>query len=156
MQQVKERHIAQDEEDEVRGKENTELLINYHNNDTVEKQNIFSKIVELMKKSNLPNPQNLRRIDRVRLKEKTKLVDEVIDSVQTSTITEGNKLVKCGTLVITQLLGIKEIKNKKEEGDPFWKIRIVSKIMALHRVVSLIESWETGCIICVESEGKGI
>ena len=62
-----------------------------------------------MKKNNLPNPQNLRRIDRVRLKEKTKLVDEVIDSVQTSNITEDNKLVKRGTLVIIQLLGIKEI-----------------------------------------------
>ena len=62
-----------------------------------------------MKKNNLPNPQNLRGIDRVRLKEKTKLVDEVIDSVQTSNITEDNKLVKCGTLVIIQLLGIKEI-----------------------------------------------
>ena len=40
-----------------------------------------------MKKDNLPKPQNLRRIDRMRLKEKTKLVDEVIDSVQTSNIT---------------------------------------------------------------------
>ena len=67
-----------------------------------------------MKKDNLPNPQNLRRIDRVRSKENTKLVDEVIDSIQTSNITEGNKLVKCAALLITQLLGIKEIKNKKK------------------------------------------
>ena len=48
---------------------------------TVEKQTILEKIVELMNKDNLPNPQNLRRIDRVRLKEKIKLVDEVLDSV---------------------------------------------------------------------------
>ena len=63
-----------------------------------------------MKKDNLPNPQNLRRIDRVRSKENTKLVGEVIDSIQTSNITEDNKLVKCAALLITQLLGIKEIK----------------------------------------------
>ena len=81
----------------------------------VEKQNILEKNVELMKKDNLLNPQNLRRVHGVRLKEKTKLVDEVIGSVQTSNITDDNKLVKCGTLVITQLLGIKEIKNKKKE-----------------------------------------
>ena len=68
-----------------------------------------------MKKDNLPNPQNLRRIDRVSLKEKTKLVDEVMDSVQTSKITEDNKLTKFSTLVINQLLGIKEIKSKKKE-----------------------------------------
>ena len=67
-----------------------------------------------MKKDNLPNPQNLRRIDRVRSKENTKLVDEVIDSIQASNITEDNKLVKCAALLITQLLGIKEIKNKKK------------------------------------------
>ena len=76
-----------------------------------------------MKEDNLRNPQNLRRTDRVRLKEKTKLVDEVIDSVQTSNITKDNKLVKCGALVVTQLLGIKEIRNNKKE-ELFWKRRI--------------------------------
>ena len=67
-----------------------------------------------MKKDNLPKPQNLRRIDRVRSKENTNLVDEVIDSIQTSNITEDNKFVKRAALLITQLLGIKEIKNKKK------------------------------------------
>ena len=71
----------------------------------------------------MPDPKNLRRIDRVRLKEKAKLVDEVLDFVQTSNITEDNQLVKCGAFVITQLLGIKEIRNKKKE-EPFWKRRI--------------------------------
>ena len=139
-----EQHIAQNEEDTGRGEENSELLINYDNIDTVEKQNILGKMVELMKKDNLPNHQNLRRIDRVRVKEKTKFVDEVIDSVQTSNITEDNKLVKCAALAITQLLGTKEIKNKKEE--PFWKKRIESNINALRKDVSLIERWETGML----------
>ena len=48
------------------------------------------------------------------MKEKTKLVDEVLESVQTSIITEDNKLAKCGALVITQLLEIKEIKKQEE------------------------------------------
>ena len=69
------------------------VLIYYDNIDTVEKQNILEKIVELMKKDNFPN---LRRIDRVTLKENTKLVDEDIESVQTSTIIEDNKLAKYG------------------------------------------------------------
>ena len=51
-----EQHIAQNEEDEGRGEENSELLINYDNIDTVEKQNILEKIVELIKKDNLRNP----------------------------------------------------------------------------------------------------
>ena len=118
--QVTEQHIAQTKEDTGRGEGNSELLINCNNIDTVKKQNIFGKTVELMKKDNLPNPQNPKKIDRVRLKEKTQFVDEIIDSVQTSDIKEDNKLVKCVALVITQLFGIKEIKNKKKE-EPFWK-----------------------------------
>ena len=120
-------------------------MINYNNIDTVKKQNILEKIVELVKKDNLPNPQNLRRIDRLRLKEKIKLVDEVIDCLQTSNVTEGKKLVKFGALVITQLLGIKEIKNKKKD-KPFWRLRIGSNINALRKDVSLIEKWETGML----------
>ena len=67
-----------------------------------------------MKKDNLPNPQNLKRIDRLRLEEKTKLVHEAIDSAQRSNITEDNKFVKCRTLVITQLLEKKEKKTRKK------------------------------------------
>ena len=83
VQKVTGQHIAQNEEGNSRGEENSKLLINYDNIDTVEKQNILEKIVELMKKDNLRNPWNLRRTDRVRLKEKAKLVD----SVETSKIT---------------------------------------------------------------------
>ena len=74
-------NLAQNEEDKGKCEENSELLINYGNFHKVEKQTILEKIVESWNKDNLPNPQNLRRIDRVRLKEKTKLVDEVLDSV---------------------------------------------------------------------------
>ena len=59
-----EQHIAQNEENEGSGEENAELLINYDDIDTIEKQNILKKNVELMKKDNLPKPQNLRRIDK--------------------------------------------------------------------------------------------
>ena len=48
-------------------------------------------------------------------------------------------------LVITQLLGIKEIRNKKKE-EPFWKRRIESKINALHKDVSLTERCKTGML----------
>ena len=106
---------------------------------------MLEQIVELMKKENLPNPQNLRRINRVRLKEQTKLEEEVKHFVQTSNITEDNKLVKCGTLVTIQLLGVKEIKNKKKE-EPFWKRRTESNINALRKDASLTERWETGML----------
>ena len=70
-------------------------------------------------------------------------MDEVIDSVQTSNITEDNKLGKCSALVITQLLGVTEIKNKKKE-EPSLKRRTESNINALCKDVCLTERWETG------------
>ena len=82
-----------------RTKGEVKKMQNYYDNiDTVEKQNILEKIVELTKKDNLPTPQN-SRIDRVRMKKKIKHMDEVIDSVLTTNITEDNKLVKCGAFV---------------------------------------------------------
>ena len=63
-------------------------------------------------------------------------------SVQISNFTEDNKLVKYGALVITQLLAIKEIKNKKKE-QPFWKRRIKSNINALRKVLRVTERWKT-------------
>ena len=45
-----EQNIAQNEEDEGRGEEKSELLINYDIIDTTDKQNILKKIVELMKR----------------------------------------------------------------------------------------------------------
>ena len=54
-------HIAQNEEDKGRGEENSELLISYDNIDTVEKQTILEKIVELINKDNLPNPQKPKK-----------------------------------------------------------------------------------------------
>ena len=106
-------NLAQNEEDTGKCEENSELLINYGNFDKVEKQTILEKIVESWNKDNLPNPQNLRRIDRVRLKEKTKLVDEVLDSVHyRSNITEDSKLVKCG---ISYYPIVRDKRNKKQE-----------------------------------------
>ena len=43
IQQVTEQNIAQNDEGAWRGEENSELLINYDNIDTVEKQNILEK-----------------------------------------------------------------------------------------------------------------
>ena len=45
VQKVTGQHIVQNEEGNRRGEENSELLINYDNIDTVEKQNILKKLL---------------------------------------------------------------------------------------------------------------
>ena len=46
IQKVTEQYIAESDEDEGRGEENSELLMNYDNIDILEKQTILEKIVE--------------------------------------------------------------------------------------------------------------
>ena len=75
------------------------------------------------------------------MKDKTRLVNEVIGLIETHDVTETNKLIKCGAQVITQILGVKEIKKKTQE-EPFWKRRIEGKIKALRKDVSLVERWQ--------------
>ena len=77
------------------------------------------------------------------MKEKTKLVNEVIDAVQTSNSIEENKLIKLVDLLEHWLLlNCYRIKNRKKE-DPFWKRRIENQIlMQSPKHVRLIEIWE--------------
>ena len=72
---------------------------------------------------------------------KVKLVDKVMDTVQTSNIIEDNKLINWGTFIVTQLLGIKEIKKKNNE-ELFWKRRTEWMINTLRKDVNLIERLE--------------
>lgn len=74
----------------------------------------------------------------MRLREKTKLADEVMDAVQTRNITEDNKYNQCRALAITQLLGVKGIKNKKKEKQ-VWKRRTDSNNNPFFIDLSLIE-----------------
>ena len=78
IQQVTEHYIVQNEENEGRGEENAELLINYDNIDIAEKQNILEKIVKIMRKKTSQTTK-IYKNDRARLKADIKLADEVFD-----------------------------------------------------------------------------
>ena len=64
-----------------------------------------------------------------------------MDTVQTSNIIEDNKLINWGTFIVTQLLGIKEIKKKNNE-ELFWKRRTEWMSNTLRKDVNLIERLE--------------
>ena len=78
----------------------------------------------------------------MKLQEKTKLVNEVVDAVQRSDSIEENKLINLVELLEHQLLlNCYGIKNSMKE-KPFWKKRIENQIlMQLPKHVGLIEIW---------------
>ena len=79
----------------------------------------------------------------MKLQEKTKLVNEVVDAVQRSDSIEENKLINLVELLEHQLLlNCYGIKNSMKER-PFWKRRIENQIlMQSPKHVGLIEIWE--------------
>ena len=66
-----------------------------------------------MKKDHFSNPSNLRRIDRVRPKEKKNLWMKVQTLYRQVILPKTTSSSSVG-IVITQLLGIKEIKKQEE------------------------------------------
>ena len=132
IHKLMEQHITQNEEDKGRGEENSELLIKlrqyWHSKEATHTwNNCWANQERQLAKS--PKPKKNWYI---------KLMGEVTSSAQTSNITDDNKLIKCEALVIAQLLGINERKNKKKE-ESFQKRRIELNINAPCKYVSLIE-----------------
>ena len=68
---------------------------------------ILGRIKELMNEESLETPINLRKCDRMKVKEKALVVDKVLQQVETGNITDTNKLIKVGALVTQELLGVK-------------------------------------------------
>ena len=108
---------------------------------------IFTQIIELMESNDLPNPPNLRRIDRRRLKEAVIKVNDVISAVKTDDITQTNRLIKpVGAIVTAKIPGVKQETTQNIRKEPFWKRRIERKIDQLRKDVSLIERWKEGIL----------
>ena len=60
-----------------------------------------------MNEENLETPMNLRKFDRMKVKEKALVVDKVLQQVEMGNITDTNKLIKVGALVTQEQLGVK-------------------------------------------------
>ena len=57
-----------------------------------------------MNEENLETPMNLRKFDRMKVKEKALFVDKLLQQFETGNITDTNKLIKVDALVTLELL----------------------------------------------------
>ena len=107
-------------------------------------RNIFEQLTELCKNENLPNPPNVRHIDKKRVEEASSKVNEVISRIATHNITHTNRLIKAGATISAKHLGVKESPNGRKNREPHWKRRIKRKTNKLRKDVSMIEEWKDG------------
>ena len=73
----------------------------------------------------------LRGIEKHRLLENTRKVDEVMNKTEVGNITELNDLVYTGAVVVTEMLGVKKRKSTRME--PWWIRRTEAQIKQLNK-----------------------
>ena len=83
---------------------------------------------------------NLRNMDHRKVQEKTKVVNDVINIIRTTNITETNNLILAGANVVAELLG-KRRKTINYEL-PWWKRRILAQINTIRKDISKMEQWK--------------
>ena len=95
-----------------------------------------------MVKTKIKNPEeleevNLRTAHRKKTREKTMLVNEVIDRIRVENSSDTNLLVLAGANVVVDLLGIKKRKGTNQQ--PWWKRRMQAKIQNLRKDLIKLE-----------------
>ena len=86
------------------------------------------------------HPVNLRSVDRKKVREKTAVVNSVINKIKTEDIWKMNTLILAGENMVAELIGTK--KCTKKRGEPCWKRRILKQISELRKDISKLDQWK--------------
>ena len=86
--------------------ETTRLITDKIEQATEEEKEIINRIVVLMNYQDNWNC-NLRKVDRIKVLDKTRRVNKVIKYIKTNNITETNRLLKAVGLYVEERLGMK-------------------------------------------------
>ena len=76
---------------------------------------ILEKMRNVLSKKTRERLPTLMGIEKHRLLEATRKVDEVMNKIEVGSITELNDLVYAGAVVVTEMLGVKNRKNTQME-----------------------------------------
>ena len=92
---------------------------------------ILEKMRNVLPKETRERLPPLRGIEKHRLLEATRKVDEAMNKTEVENITELNDLVYAGAVVVTEMLGAK---NRKSTGmEPWWKRRMEAQVKQLNK-----------------------
>ena len=103
---------------------------------TSEDMTLLEKMRNVLSKETRERLPPLRGIEKHRLLEATRKVDEVMNKIEVGNITEMNDLVYAGAVLVTEMLGVK---NRKGTGmEPWWKRRMEAQVKQLKTLGILI------------------
>ena len=148
---VNEANLELSEEEHILGQQRevnqeTERVdtVSYQEELEEDQREILGRIRKLMNEETLETPMNLRKFDKINVKEKALVVDKVLQQVETDNITDTNKLIKAGALVTQELLGVKRAPANEKKHEPYWKRRIENSINSLRKDLSQLQRRDQG------------
>ena len=110
--------IEPEQVDELNGDVNVQITDNDTRND--EDRQMIKDILEIMRSGQVWNGAGFKRVDRKVLAEWTKKVNRVVSEIQSTNITDTNKLINATAIYIARQVGLKmggcEGKGSKEPG----------------------------------------
>ena len=102
-----------------------------------EEKKILRRLREAMLISEKTQLPSLRKVNTKELKETVELVNTVIHSVITNSITEMNNLLYAGAYMVAEKLGkMKKNRTNEKQKEPWWKRRIQANIAEWSKDVS--------------------
>ena len=105
-----------------------------------ERKSLLQELAEEVTKEEAP--LNLRNVDRGRLKEAVRKINDLLTDIPTANLTETNKLL----LAAARLAG-KKVGAKKREttsmAEPWWKRRLNGQIAKLRKDLSRLDKWKS-------------
>ena len=107
---------------------------------TEEQRESVDSIVNMMKEDNWEAPKGFKKIERSKLDQETKKLNQVIGSIQTPTISDTNRLIAAVATYVGQKVGLKTKDNRPERNtEPFWKRRIRENINEIRKHINILE-----------------
>ena len=108
-----------------------------------EQTEIVDSIVNMMKEDNVEAPKGFKKIERSKLDQEIKRVNQAIDFIQTSTISDTNRLIAAVATYVGQKVGLKVKENRPERNkEPFWKRRIRKKVNEIRKHINILERYK--------------
>ena len=119
---------------------NTEnIVLNDFENASNEEKEMVRKIVELMNNPDREGDYDFRKVNKIRVVEETRKVNNVLKYIETSNITETNRLLKAVSMLGAERIWIQKKNTSKRNTEPWWKRRIINGIKQIQKDLAILE-----------------
>ena len=110
-----------------------------------EQREMMQEIVDIMRSEEREFIPGFKRIERKRLKQVAAKINEVVEDIQTDSITETNNLLNAISMYCARQVSLKKPSEKRRKtNEPWWKRRLNSSINEVRKHLNILERKQKG------------